>query len=194
MKSAAGIAGALAILLGLPLAVVANTLTGVEPEPVLHFVIGTGFVLFAISVFAFDLPRWLNWVGALSAAAFGGIFLLQGVSDIVNSEALAGIAFGPLGHEIERVLPDVIFLWFVGLLLGASHGKTRIVGWIVMPIVVAIEVAALAAVVLGIGFPTIKILFLLPFVWYLIEAIKLRMSERTASQPRGRELAETSAA
>ena len=172
MRSRTGIVASLLILLAFPAAIIFNVTTGGSPETIVHFMVGVGFVLFALAVFKFALPRWLNVVGAAAAAAFGSIFILQGVSEVLDSEALRGIAFGVLGHEIERILPDAVFLWFIGLLLAATTGRTRIVGWIVMPIVVGLEVATAAGVLLGIDVPTQKLIFFVPFVWLLIESIK----------------------
>ena len=70
------------------------------------------------------LPRWINVVGAVAAAAFGGIFLLQGVCDVTGSESLRYVAFDLLGHHVERLLPDVVYFWFVALLLLASWGMS----------------------------------------------------------------------
>ena len=77
-------------------------------ELVLHLAVGTGCLLLAAAAFDFGLPRWAAWIGCLSAAAFGGIFVLQGVAQIVGNDALTTLAFDVLGQEIERFLPDVI--------------------------------------------------------------------------------------
>jgi hypothetical protein len=194
MKAGVGIIAALSVLLAVPTAILANAALHIGPDTVVHFMVGGGFLLFAVSILGSELPRWLNRVGALSAAAFGGIFLLQGVSEVLGSEALKGIAFGVLGHEVERVLPDLTFVWFIGLLLAASDGRTRTLGWLVMSIVIGTEIATVASVLLGFDFPVQKFQLLLPFTWFLAECIKRRRAgQRRAPQPDHR-LAETTMA
>jgi hypothetical protein len=134
---------------------------------------GTGFVIFATSVFDFGLPLWVNIIGAAAAGAFGVIFLLQGVSDLTHLEGLRYVAFDVLGHQVERLLPDVVYLWFVALLLGSSQGKSRILGWVVMLIVVGLEIAALVSFLLDAPMPKVALVsLLLPFVWLLFESAK----------------------
>ena len=194
MRSPTGVVASLAILLSLPLAVVLNTVFGVDPETILHFVIGGGFLLFAVSIFSFEVPRWLNWIGAIAAAAFGSIFILQGVSDVLGGELLHSIAFGTLGHEVERVLPDVIFVWFVGLLFAASRGKSRIMGGVVMAVTIGIEVATVASVLLGVDLPMVKLAYFLPFAWLLVESLKSAPFERDNEHPETRQVIGTSVA
>jgi len=141
-------------------------------DTVIHLVMGTGFVIFATSVFDFGLPRWVNIIGAAAAGAFGVIFLMQGVSDLTHFEALRYVAFNILGHQLERLLPDIVYVWFIALLLGSSQGKSRLLGWVVMLIVVGFEIATLASLLLGVSMPRVKVLLLLPFVWLLFESAK----------------------
>jgi hypothetical protein len=133
---------------------------------------GSGFVIFATSVFDFDLPRWVNVIGAAAAGAFGAIFLLQGVSDLTHLEGVRYVAFDLLGHQVERLLPDVVFLWFVALLLGASWGRSRILGWAIMVIVVGLEIAGLVGLLFGVSMATTLVGILLSFVWLLFESGK----------------------
>ena len=128
--------------------------------------------MLAGAAFDFGLPRPVAWFGALTAATFGGIFLLQGVADALGEPTLYHFAFFVLGQQLERVLPDLIVVWFVALLLLGSEGKTRILGWVVMTIVVVGEVATLAGPLVGLDVPDIKIRWLLPFVWLLFESVK----------------------
>ena len=170
MRSRRAFIAAATIVGSYPAALVVQQLFGGGAETVIHLVTGAGFVLFAVSVFDFDLPRWVSWVGAVAAGAFGGIFLLQGVSDVTHIEALRLLAFDVLGHHLERLLPDVVYLWFIALLLWASSGRSRVLGWVVMAIVVAAELAALGAALFDLSLPNLKIVMLLPFVWLLFEA------------------------
>jgi len=169
-RSRRGIAAAATVVLSYPAAIGVQFIAGSGAETVIHFMTGTGFVLLATSVFDFGLPRWINVVGAVAAAAFGGIFLLQGVCDVTGSESLRYVAFDLLGHHLERLLPELVYFWFVALLLLASWGKSRILGWLVMLVVVGLEVATLASLLFGVPMPTVKVQILLPFVWLLFES------------------------
>jgi hypothetical protein len=161
------------ILLSYLAALAIGLLGGSGGDTVIHFVMGIGFVIFATSVFDFGLPRWINIIGAIAAGAFGVIFLLQGVSDLTHLEGLRYVAFDVLGHQLERLLPDVVYLWFIALLLGSSQGKSRILGWVVMLIVVGLEIATLVAFLLDAPLPSVALVtILLPFVWLLFESAK----------------------
>jgi hypothetical protein len=174
MRSPRAVAAAAIVILAVVAAIgLGVAIGGSAAEFIVHFGVGAGFVLLATAAFDFGVPRWAAWVGALSAGAFGSIFLLQGLSDLVPGvTVLHQVAFDTLGHEPERVLPDVVYVWFMAVLLFASTGRSRIMGWIVMGTVIGVEVASAVALVLGVGFPTIKILLFLPFVWLLVEGLK----------------------
>jgi len=68
------------------------------------------------------------------------IFLLQGLSELTQNESLTHLAFQVLGQRLERVLPDLLIVWFVAMLLTDSQGWTRILGFVVMSIAVGVEV------------------------------------------------------
>jgi hypothetical protein len=170
MRSTRAFAAAATIVLSYPAALAVEQLVGGGSETVIHLVAGAGFLVFAVSVFDFALPRWVNGVGAAAVGAFGLIFLLQGVSDLTEVESVRVIAFDVLGHHVERFLPDVVYLWFLALLVWASSGRSRILGWVIMTLVVASELAALAALVFALTLPNLKIAVLLPFVWLLFES------------------------
>lgn len=180
MRSKRAFIGAATVLLTYPAALAAGLLiSGDAASMVAHLGIGAGFVIFASSVFDFGLPRWVNVLGAAAAGAFGGIFLLQFVSELTNIAGLSYLAFDILGHELERVLPDVVYVWFVALLLGASYGKSRYLGAAIMAAVVGLETLTLAGVVLGIEMPVFRFLVLLPFVWLLFESAKQQVAPST---------------
>jgi hypothetical protein len=160
------------IVLSYPAAIAVALLFGSGGDTVIHFVMGSGFVIFATSVFDFDLPRWVNVIGAAAAGAFGAIFLLQGVSDLTHLEGVRYLAFDVLGHQVERLLPEVVFLWFVALLLGASWGRSRILGWAVMVIVVGLEIASLVGLLFDVPMAITLVSILLSFVWLLLESAK----------------------
>lgn len=173
MRSTWAVAAAATMLLAFPLAVVSQALGQNAPEIVVHIVLGIGMLLFAKAVWAFGLPRWINWVGALSAVAFGAIFLLQAVSLLVPQNAvLDDVAFGLLGNWGERLCLLGIDAWFLGLLLLGTEGRTRLIGWAVVPIVAAYHLISLAGAILAIDIPNVRLAFFLPFVWLLIEGAK----------------------
>jgi hypothetical protein len=176
MRSLRGVAAALILLLAVPAALVSVILGEQAPGIVIHIALGAGCLAFALAVFDFGLPRWLNWVGAASAGALGAIFLLQAVSLTIPNADFERIAFGILGQEPERFLPVGMLAWFTGLLLAGTQGRTRLIGWAVMPVVLGLEVASFAGLVLNIEVPNLKVLFLVPFVWLLMESAKARPS------------------
>ena len=180
MRSRRAFISAGAIVLSYPAAVAVQLLFGQGGDTVVHLVMGAGFVVFATSVGDFGLPRWVNVMGAAAAGAFGTIFLLQGVSDLTHVEPLRHVAFDVLGHELERLLPDVVYVWFIALLLGASWGRSRLLGWAVMLIVVGLEIAALASLLLGSPMASVKAIIFLPFVWLLFESAKQQRTRSVA--------------
>jgi hypothetical protein len=194
MRSIRGLAAAITLLLTVPLAIAVAVVTGGGAEPIIHFGIGAGMVMLATAAFDFGLPRPVAWLGALCAGTFGGIFLLQGVADAIGDPTLYHFAFFVLGQQLERVLPDLIVVWFAALLLLGSQGKTRILGWVVMTVVVFGEIATLVGPQMGIDVPDIKIRWLLPFVWLLFESIKPAAVATSGPSVRSPELANGHAA
>ncbi len=73
---------------------------------------------------------------------------------------------------MERLLPDVVYLWFVALLLGDSRGRSRVLGWVVMVAVVGVEMVTLVTLLMGSPIAGVKLVILLPFVWLLVESGK----------------------
>jgi hypothetical protein len=194
MRSPTGVVAATTILVTIPLAIAAGGLLNVVGDDVVHFGVGTGFILLALAMWDFGLGRPITIVGSAAAAAFGGIFLLQGISNVFGLEPLQRLAFDVLGHEIERLLPDVVFLWFVALLLTGTSGRTRYIGWIVMPVVLGFEIATLAAGITGMTFPRMSVLFLVPIAWLLIEAAKPAPADTVARRSASATTAEATAA
>jgi hypothetical protein len=191
MTSTRAVAAAVILLLALPVAIASQALGTAAPGITIHIMLGASMMALALAMFDFSLPRWVNLVGAASAAAFGAIFLLQALSLILN-DALQVIAFDILGHEPERFLPLGILFWAAALLLRASTGKTRLMGWVIVPAVIGLQVAILLGPVIGIEMTNPKIAFLLPFVWLLFEGAKSAVVGRR--DPVGRELAAATAA
>ena len=176
MRSIWAVAAALTMLLTLPLAVASQALGANAPEVVVHVVLGIGMLLFVRAVFDFGLPRWINVIGALSAGAFAVVFLLQALSRLFpDNAALYAVAFGLLGNWPERVLVLGIDVWFLGLLLLGTEGKTRLIGWALIPILTAYHLISLVGAILAMTVPSFGVIsLLLPFVWVLIEGAKRR--------------------
>ena len=174
MRSIWAVAAAVTMLLSIPLAVASSALGETAPEIVVHVVLGVGMLLFVRAVFDFALPRWINVIGALSAGAFAVVFLLQAVSRLFpENAALDDLAFGLLGNWPELVLVLGIDVWFLGLLLLGTEGRTRFLGWALIPIITAYHLISLAGIILAISVPSLGVVsLLLPFVWLLIEAAK----------------------
>src|SRR5215211_6666543 len=117
MRSPLGLLAALAFLLALPIAYGCQILLGSGAGTAVHLALAAGSVLLAFSVFDFELPRWMNWIGCAAALAVGTIFLLQAVALLIPNESLNYFAYGVLGQWPEGWLPDVVILWFVGMLV-----------------------------------------------------------------------------
>ncbi len=175
-----GFAAALVLLLAVPLAIASQALGKDVPAIIIHLALGTGCVLLAKAMFDFPVSHRMTRVGAASAVALGGVFLCQGLSLMVVNEELRSAAFDLLGQHVERFLTDAIIVWLLTLLLVAGSGWTRILGWIAMSAVVVAEVAAVAGTLLNADVPNLKVLLVLPIVWFLLESARGRDTPATA--------------
>ena len=183
MRSQLGLAAAVAGLLTYPAAIAAGMLMGGgAATAVVHFVLGSAFVLLSVAMFDFGLARGVTWLGAAAAAVFGGTFLLQGVADLTGIAALHWLAFDVLGQQLERILPDVVYIWFAALLLTGSAGASRLVGWVIVPTLLGLELAILVGAQIGIDVAFIRATIFLPFVWLLIESVKRPASATIADR------------
>ena len=139
----------------------------------IHFFLAAGSLLLAFAVFDFELPRWMNWIGCAAGLALGTIFLLQAVALVIPNESLNYFAYEVLGQWPEGWLPDVVILWFVGMLVLDSQGKSRLLGIVAVSIAVCSE---LYSHILRFGGTTdtgsLKLLMLLLFLWLLFESTK----------------------
>src|SRR4029453_18158792 len=98
-----------------------------------------GFAFLALSFFDFILPRWIAWVGCVAATALAVIFAAQGVSSLIPDESLSRIAFDLLGNHPERVAIIVLALALLAVCLFESRGVTRIIGFVALLCVLAVE-------------------------------------------------------
>ena len=188
MRSPRGYLGSLVLLLALPIAVLTQVLVGSGSAIAIHVALAAGCVLVALSAFDFGTPRWLAWVGRVSAGAFAAIFLVQAASTLIGNASFSHFANEVLGFWPEKVLLSLIAFWLVGVLLSASGGRTRIVGFVAMAVVVCVE----AYVFFGLLFlgtnpfvetAVVKLAYLLPFVWLLLESGKRRSQKRSKYVP-----------
>ena len=176
MRSPRGLLAAIVFLLALPVAVLSEILFGSGDGTTIHLALGAGSLLLAFAVFDFKLPRWMNWIGCVSAGALAVIFLLQAVALLIPNDSLTYLAYEVLGQKLEGLVPDLVILWFVAMLLMDSQGKTRILGFVAMSIAVGSEVYKYTLVYLGTSIEAqpevLRALMLLPFVWLLFESAK----------------------
>lgn len=160
------------------------TISEVAGVAIIHFGVGAGFLLLALAMFDFHVNRAVTVIGAAAAAIFGGTFVLQGISDLVGIEALHYIAFDVLGHALERILPNVVLIWFATLLLTGSEGRSRWLGWLIVPAVIGLEVGAAVGALVGREVPFLKIHLFLPVIWLFAESVKGARSVETGTVAR----------
>jgi hypothetical protein len=163
------------LLLALPIAMLTQVLFGGGSGIAIHVALAAGCVLVSLSAFDFGTPGWLAWLGCVSAGAFAAVFLVQAASALIGSESFSYFANEVLGFWPEKLLLSLLTFWLVGVLLTASRGKTRILGFVALPIVVCVE----AYVYFGLLYlgtnpfletATVKLPYLLPFVWLSFES------------------------
>jgi hypothetical protein len=177
MRSPRGFLGSVVLLLALPVAVLTQALFGGGSEVAIHFALAVGCVLVALSAFDFGTPRWLTWIGCVSASAFAAIFLVQNASALMGNASFSFFANQVLGLWGEKALLSLLTIWLVAVLLRASRGKTRILGFVVMAMVVCVDLYVdFALIFLGtnpfLETPAVRLAYLLPFVWLLFESGK----------------------
>jgi hypothetical protein len=187
MRSPRGLLSAIVFLLAVPVAFLFQILFGSGASTAIHLALGAGSVVLAFAVFDFKLPRWINWIGCVSAGALGAIFLLQAVALLIPNDSLYYFAYQVLGQSgpesvfpallvPESLFPALVILWFVAMLLMDSQGKTRILGFVAMSIAVCFEVYTNTLAYLGTPVEAqpqmLRLLMLLPFVWLLFESAK----------------------
>jgi hypothetical protein len=177
MRSPLGLLGSLVLLLALPIAVLTQVLLGGGSAVAIHVALAAGCGLVSFSAFAFETPRWLAWIGCVSAGAFAVIFLSQAASTLIGNESFSYFTNEVLGFWPEKILLSLITFWLIGMLLSASRGKTRILGFVALAIVVCVEAYVyFGLLVLGtnpfLETSVVKLPYLLPFIWLLFESGK----------------------
>ena len=172
MRSPKVLAGSVIVLLGLPLAIVVTAIAGSGDSAVFHLALGLGFALFALAVFDFPTPGWLNLVGALGAGLLAVIFALQGIADLTGGW-VSTIAYGVLGQGLEGWLGYAFIVWCVGLLTTDTTTWTRVLGTVILAAVVAVEVYSFILRINGaVPAAVLRLIDLPLFVWLALEAMK----------------------
>jgi hypothetical protein len=176
MRSSKGFLAAVVFLPAIPAAILCQMIFGVDAELIFHFLGAVGLALLAFAVFDFHNPKWINRIGCAAAGALAFTFLLQGVSQIVQNDSLRYFAFDVLGQTLEGRLVDLVIFWFAALAVFDSRGRTRILGFVAMSIVICVELYSFYLSFLGTSLnaeaAVLKVFFLLPFVWFLFESRK----------------------
>jgi|SRR5215213_4805521 len=179
MRSPRGFFAALVLLFAIPISLLCQTAFGIEFEITFHFLLALSSGLIALAVFDFKLPAWITWLGSVSAGTVATIFLLQGVSLLIPSDALFTLAYQVLGGPLESTLVDGLMLWFIALLLRGSQGKTRLFGVAALSIFGCFELYRYGLAFIG-AEPAgiLKLTILLPFIWLLLESKKKLVAGR----------------
>ncbi|MCM3880491.1 MAG: hypothetical protein ND807_10330 [Vicinamibacterales bacterium] len=176
MRSPRGFAAAAVFLLALPVAFLYQLVGGAGVEALIHAFLGAGSVLMSFAVFNFKTPKWITWVGCLSIGTLAAIFVVQGASELTSSAMLTYLAYRVLGQRVEGWLVDLFLLWCIAVWLFDSRGKTRIIGFAALSMVVCVEVYANGLSVVGksisVEAPGLKLLFLPLLGWVLLESWK----------------------
>ncbi len=173
MRSRRAVLAAFILLIGVPLALITEIVTGGGAENVLHLAMAATFLLLAFAVFDFRLPPWINLATCAATAILGAIFLSQGTSDLMHSAPLRHLAYDVLGQRLEKVLGYAFLLWCVTMLFRDSTGKTRVLGLMVLVAILLVEVYGIVMAYGGAEAPGVLKLFYLPlFLWLLLEGMK----------------------
>jgi hypothetical protein len=168
----------------LPLAALYQALFDSGVEAFVHFVLASGALLLSLALRDFGkVPKRITWIACVSVGAEALIFLVQGVSLLVEHASLNYFAFTLLGQRLESALVDVFLVWCMVMVLRDSQGRTRILGFIVVPLVIGLEAYKIIHSYLGgTSAESLKLIFLSLFVWLLLESRKkLSVPVNTAS-------------
>src|SRR5215210_4976784 len=105
MRSPRGLLAAIVFLLAVPVAFLSQILFGSGASTTIHLALGAGSLLLSFAVFDFKLPRWINWIGCVSAGVLAAIFLLQAVALLIPNDSLDYLAYQVLGQWPESLFP-----------------------------------------------------------------------------------------
>jgi hypothetical protein len=184
MRSPAGFLASAVFLLALPVTAMFDWLVGAGSAAVIHAALALGSCLMARAAFDFGAPRWAAWIGGCATAILATIFLLQGLSEVVESPGLTQLAYQGLGQRLEASLQDAFGCWCVAVLVFDRSLAWRRLGSSAIAAIVAVRVYAVVLASAGSSLdaqaPALKLLWLAPFVWLLLESRR-----SVAPAPRG---------
>jgi len=185
MRSPRGFCGAIAILLVVPTAAVCSVAFDDE-EVGVHVALAVGAFLLASAVFDFDIPRPINLLACVTTALLGGIFLLQAISPLTSNDGVHDFAYNTLGQWLEGTLTLAFVIWCFVLLLSDSKDKTRLLGWVTVPLLLVYTAVLWATNLVGIAQPPgiLKLLFMPVMVWLLLESRKPRTRDHVEQHER----------
>ena len=175
MKSPRGFYGAIAILLVVPTAAVFSAAFD-DDEFGVHVALAVGAFLLAFAVFDFDVPRPINLLACVATALLGVIFLLQAISPLTSNDGFHDFAYNTLGQWLEGTLTLAFVIWCFVLLLSDSKDRTRLLGWVTVPLLLVYAAALWATNLMDVDQPPgiLKLLFMPVMVWLLLESRKPR--------------------
>lgn len=145
----------------------------------MHFMLALGSALLAVALGDFRVARFVAWLGRASLGALAVIFFLQGVAQTAANRALSRFAFQTLGQSLEGWLVAGFLLWCTALLFADARATTRLFGIVVIVITVSARILDSVLTIRGASsdasLPGLKLLYLMPFVWLLLESRKRRV-------------------
>jgi hypothetical protein len=174
MRSRRGLVACTVLLLAVPLAVVYEMVVGPGVETVIHaaFALGTG--LMSSAALDFRTPRWATWLGGLSMGALAIVFFLQGLSERLHHAWLTYLAYQVLGQRLEGWLFDLFVAWCAAVLVFDGQATMKVLGIVSVLTVAGVEAYAQVLARQGTSLearaPILKLLWLTPVVWLLIES------------------------
>lgn len=175
MRSPSAVAGALVLLLGVPVAFFAASFFEDAAEIIIHFALGGAFALFAHSALEFGTPRWAAALFFTAIGVLAAVFLAQGVADLLHSAQLRRLGYDVLGQRLEKILGYAFLLWCVVLLALGTAGKSKLFGAIVLTAIMCVELYSFVMSLSGGHAPeALKLLYLPLFLWLLLEGAKPR--------------------
>jgi hypothetical protein len=154
---------------------------GTGAEAVIHGALALGSGLMSFAVFDFRTARWATWMGSVSSGALAIVFALQGMSEVTHHQALTDLAYRVFGQRLEGVLVDLFMAWCVIVLVVDRQATKRTLGVVAMATVACVKAYSIALAFRGSSLdaeaPILKLLWLLPFVWILVESTTRRSEE-----------------
>lgn len=174
-RSPRGLWGSLVLLAMFPLTILYQMLFASGSDTFVHWVLALGAGLMAWAVFDFSkTPKWTQWIGCLSALALAIVFFLQGASHLLQNVLLTTLAYDVLGGWVEGwSFRLFLYIWGVAVLLQESRGTTKTLG--VIAVLVFFSMEGYRFGIANFGFPPIawlRAVYLVPFVWLLLESWK----------------------